>query len=384
MNNQTQMLEIRVEFDGAAPFSRSGISHLGESKYEIRPSWRAEPGISEEEKGAGFRLCFAVYNRSKSKQILECFIHWEDSYVERLRLRDWVSVLNPCENEWVYRDVLIQGEGGYLKLEVQPGLTVVSSAPCFNYGDVVSKLKSISPQVGISLNAIGKSEENRPIHSLVIGNERFALKDCFVMARNHAYESASTYCLDGMIDFLLSRDDLADHWKSKYRFHILPMTNPDGVYHGMSRLTSPCGADLNRIRFQKDSAWLALKKYFDQVKPSVCLNVHNWQFKSPDGLLVNDEEVATKFIKYMPDLKEDQRTWRVEWREQFLEREKIKDFKPGSDAYQTHASWKDYVKDQWQGVGITLEFPWYGRSTQRMKAIGKKSLISLLNTMEEG
>ena len=68
-----------------------------------------------------------------------------------------------------------------------------------------------------------------------------------IMARNHAYESAGNYCIDGMVDFLLSRDSLAEYLLTKFSFHILQMTNPDGVYKGLSRLSSPKGADLNRL-----------------------------------------------------------------------------------------------------------------------------------------
>ena len=61
------------------------------------------------------------------------------------------------------------------------------------------------------------------------------------------------------------------------------MTNPDGVFNGMSRLTAPNGADLNRCIEQDDSAWRAIKTYIDKIRPSYLLNIHNWMDKEEDS-----------------------------------------------------------------------------------------------------
>lgn len=194
------------------------------------------------------------------------------------------------------------------------------------------------------------------------------------MARNHAYESAGSFCAEGMVDFLLSDSPLARYFRAKYRFHFLPMTNPDGVYNGMSRLTAPRGADLNRCRTQDDAAWQALKDYVDAVKPTMLLNIHNWMDKTRDGLLANTEYFAESFKKLMPDLHEDGHYWETEWTEKFLQHAKTNVVSEAS------ASWKDYVRNNFYGTALTLEFPWFNRNTARMMEIGRKALIAFLMT----
>lgn len=50
--------------------------------------------------------------------------------------------------------------------------------------------------------------------------------------------------IKGLIDFLVSTDDLAKFLWKNYVFKIVPMLNPDGVIHGNS-WCSLIGSDLN-------------------------------------------------------------------------------------------------------------------------------------------
>ena len=65
-----------------------------------------------------------------------------------------------------------------------------------------------------------------------------------IVSRYHAYKSASSYAIEGMVQWLLSEDPWAIAALRRYVFYIVPMANPDGVVNGMGRLTAPQGADL--------------------------------------------------------------------------------------------------------------------------------------------
>jgi cytosolic carboxypeptidase protein 2/3 len=75
--------------------------------------------------------------------------------------------------------------------------------------------------------------------------------------------------IEGLINFLLSKDPEAEEARSKFVFKIVPMLNPDGVIFGNYR-SSLLGVDLNR-RWHKPSKYLhpevyytkQLIKYFD-------------------------------------------------------------------------------------------------------------------------
>ena len=52
--------------------------------------------------------------------------------------------------------------------------------------------------------------------------------------------------IQGMIDFLISGSPDADRMRNNFIFHIVPMVNPDGSFHGTSRATYPELRDMNR------------------------------------------------------------------------------------------------------------------------------------------
>lgn len=49
-------------------------------------------------------------------------------------------------------------------------------------------------------------------------------------------DSPASYAVEGLIKFLLDKNDLRSHLLRKFFvFKIVPMINPDGVYHGHYR-----------------------------------------------------------------------------------------------------------------------------------------------------
>lgn len=367
-------LKTITGFDGAAPFSADGITEKDNKTFEAKPSWRPSPGTSEETVGGGSRFSIKVENSSDTEQIFRCRIDWQDEEKKRLLFHDWVSVLFPDAEDWTMFPAELDNSGARISIPVPPGITHIGASPWYGYETAVNYMKSKEGLFGAKYDSAGKSEEGRDIPLLLIDDpDGWKNKEDFLyMGRNHAYESAGSYCAEGMIDFLLSNDSLAKYFRAKYRFHFLPMTNPDGTYNGMSRLTAPKGADLNRCREQDDSTWRALRDYVDKSKPTLLLNIHNWMDKTQDGLLANTQRFAENFKALMPDLHEDGHKWKLEWSELFLSRIQKQKCPPES------ASWKNYAQEKFNATCLTLEFPWFNRTTKRMKEIGKKALISFL------
>jgi hypothetical protein len=367
-------LKIITGFDGAAPFSADGITEKENGTFEARPSWRPSPGISEEALGSGSRFSIKVQNSSDTEEIFRCHINWQDEEKKRLRHHDWVSVLFPGAEDWTMRPAGVDDSGARISLPLPLGITHIGTSPWYGYETAINYLNSKAGIFSSQYRSIGKSEENRDIPLLLIDDSKgWKNKEDFLyMGRNHAYESAGSYCAEGMIDFLLSDDPLAEYFRAKYRFHFLPMTNPDGTHNGMSRLTAPQGADLNRCRKQNDAAWQALKDYVDESKPTLLLNIHNWMIKTKDGLLANTKTFAENFMELMPDQHEDGHKWLVEWNELFLTRIQKQKCPEESE------SWKNYAQEKFNATCLTLEFPWFNRTTKRMKEIGKKALTAFL------
>ena len=371
-------IRIITGFDGASPFSKNGIIKHKKGFFEFMPSWRPEPGVSEEALGCGSRFSIKVENTSRQHVQFKHFINWQDENEIRLKYHDYVMVLFPKKNDWEILSCTLDCPGAWLELTLPPGITHIGTSPWYGYQKAIEYLESKKEFPEVEYFSVGKSEEDRDIPVLIIDSGNSVdKKDVVIMARNHAYESAGSFCLEGMIDMLLENVEKSNLYKNKYRFHFLPMTNPDGVVNGMSRLTAPKGVDLNRCIEQDDSAWYALKNYIDKVKPAYLLNIHNWMDKEKDGILANTERMALEFRRQMPDLIEDGHYWELEWTELYLKNNQLSECPPESE------SWKDYVKKKFKSTALTLELPWYNRTTARMKKIGQQSLTAFLNSGED-
>ena len=59
----------------------------------------------------------------------------------------------------------------------------------------------------------------------------------FLSARVHPGEVPSSYVMRGIIKFLLNQNDIrAQILRDHFVFKLVPMINPDGVYHGHYRM----------------------------------------------------------------------------------------------------------------------------------------------------
>jgi hypothetical protein len=67
----------------------------------------------------------------------------------------------------------------------------------------------------------------------------------FVMARSHSSDTASSFIVQGLIDFLVSSHTVAKALRKNVIFRIAPVMNPDGVFLGNTR-GNLLGQDLNR------------------------------------------------------------------------------------------------------------------------------------------
>ena len=100
--------------------------------------------------------------------------------------------------------------------------------------------------------------------------------------------------------------------------------------------------------------------------------------KTRDGLLADTRELAEAFRARLPDLRTDGKEWTVEWTALFLQRNGWTASPP------EHKSWKNYVVEEFGGSGLTLEFPWHGRTTRRMRELGRQALCAWIPRSRRG
>jgi hypothetical protein len=109
----------------------------------------------------------------------------------------------------------------------------------------------------------GKSVEGRDLHVLTITETAGPAPVVWLMCRQHAWETGTSFVGEGAIRYLLSPE--AAPWRRDLVFKIIPMLDPDGCAHGGVRFNRN-GYDLNRNWDTADPGAAASRK----LMPEIC------------------------------------------------------------------------------------------------------------------
>ena len=137
----------------------------------------------------------------------------------------------------------------------------------------------------VSLDTLGFTQNLLPIQEMIITDPSFnddEKVNVWIHARTHPGETPSSWQFQGIVEELLSGDEVINYYLSKIKFHMIPFTNPDGVYFGRSRTNYDyidVERDWNKIEFETCLEVQALKGRMSDLsnaKPfSVFLNLHS-------------------------------------------------------------------------------------------------------------
>lgn len=100
----------------------------------------------------------------------------------------------------------------------------------------------------LDIGSAGRTVEGRDLPLWTISDP--AVPDAekrvvWLMARQHAWETHTSWCLEGLVRFLLGTDPEAAELRRRFLFRLLPMMDPDGVARGATRFNRH-GYDPNR------------------------------------------------------------------------------------------------------------------------------------------
>jgi hypothetical protein len=377
------MARIVVGFEGSCPQSREGIREEGGNRFTIFPSWRPGPGISEEAVGRTTRLGFRVVNESGQDETVTLRIDWQyddaPPGAERvgnrevyLSYRDFVVVQESGQEAW--RTVMGEVEGSVVTFDLRtpPGQMEVHWHPPYTYTQSEAFVAALKGHPLAQAEPLGKSQEGRNLWLLKITDRSTRPKTpALINARFHAYESASSYAMEGAVRWLLSDDAWAADALHRYVFHVIPMANPDGVVNGLGRLTAPQGADLIMSTTAPDSAHRAIWEAADRIRPRLFIDLHNWQNKHRDGLLGLEPHLRERFLKFMPD----QVAFGKQWH--------IRDARPVTGDRPGRELLGAYCRREFGTVTVCFEFPWFGRTPQDLQETGRQALKALMRALDE-
>lgn len=350
--------EITGNFDGGNPKDPKRIIQTGLNSFEIFPfSEDNDPNYK-------FRLDIKAVNRSSSEHHVDLHIDWQESRFNHLR--NYVYLKNNSDGEWSRLTLAAGTADTSGRIGLKPGESHITLNPKYDYADYIDLVSRVPQKGCLVKELLGRTPEKREIWTLKTRNSGdVAKKRIMLVARIHPYETAGSYCTEGIVDhFLNSGKSTKYTWTRNCEVCIIPMANPDGVYNGLCKLTRLKGTDFSKIIDFEDPITLLVKKAIDNFKPDIYCEFHNWMLPELDGIYYLSRLQAWRFKKNIPSQKRFQKRWRV-----FV--------KNGLFATEAHG-FKKYCREKYGSISMCVEYPWYLRDTTDMKVIGVQTLNSLV------
>ncbi|MGH9666382.1 MAG: M14 family zinc carboxypeptidase, partial [Bryobacteraceae bacterium] len=137
-----------------------------------------------------------------------------------------------------------------LRIHVTPARSPVwiAHVPPYTMQNLASLLADLKHNPDIAVDEIGKSAGGRNLLMLTVTSHTRPARDekvLWLMAREHAWESGTSWVMDGAVRFLAKDDPAAARLRDSFIFKVFPMADPDGVARGGVRFNLN-GYDVNR------------------------------------------------------------------------------------------------------------------------------------------
>ena len=157
-----------------------------------------------------------------------------------------------------------QKKEGTLRFRPEADRIWIAHAAPYTHARLLRLLDQLDETVCTRIEVIGKTVQKRELHLITVSNFEMpdsSKKTVWLQARQHAWESGTSYVLEGALRFITSNDPRARQWRDKIIFKFTPMMDPDGCVNGQVRFNAN-GYDVNR---HWDAVDLRQKQFLEQM-----------------------------------------------------------------------------------------------------------------------
>jgi hypothetical protein len=208
------------------------------------------------------------------------------------------------------------GERHELTVVAQPrGATLwVAHIPLYPHSRALQLIADITARPHARAEIIGQSVLGRPLHLVTVTNfqkPNAAKKIIWMQARQHAWETGTSFLLEGALRFVASEDPRAQQLRDDNIFLFVPMINPDAVVRGDVRFNAN-GFDPNRQWDEvdlRDKLWLERNPEIWYVKKAlinqharqpiaIALNLHNTEMNEYFDTMVDAEPMLAGLQRF--------------------------------------------------------------------------------------
>lgn len=328
---KVKQITWRIPEDGGTPRDLNKIKEIGPNEFHIRATFEESPL-----KHAVSRLDLICQNNSDQK--VKIILHldlsgdgqrtdYDNKPEAGMPHRNFIFIQPPGE-PWQQVNGHTEGWAATISFDVPPAETKIGLSPWYTYNDYLSFINLLPQHPHLEKKMTGKSDHNREHWELTITDPSIKAenkKTILWHAREHAYETFSSFAMEGLIHYLLS--DAASEIRQRFMFVLHPMVNVDGVaegfeYRGGYDFPDPRGTATALLTYAT----------IDRLQPDYVVAWHNW-ISPRDGNVVfysdgeNGKPISRAWIRFtqlFPSLR--------------------------------------YYGHRWKGEGNPLRYNWVGRS----------------------
>jgi len=108
----------------------------------------------------------------------------------------------------------------------------------YTFSYLMEKISEWKASPYVTVDTIGYSPKDLPMQEIIITDSETpdSIKhNIWIHARTHPGETPSSYHFDGIVEELLNGSIISENYLKNIVFHMIPFTNPDGVFYGRSR-----------------------------------------------------------------------------------------------------------------------------------------------------
>jgi hypothetical protein len=371
--------------DGGTPRDTNRIERIGPHEFRIRASF--EDGGQSVLRHAVSRVDLIC--RNDGAQAANVTVHLDLSgdgkrtdYDNRpeagMKQRDFIFI-QPPGRIWQQIDGRTTGWVATVSFSAAPGDTKVGLSPWYTYGDFLRWIEALPKHAQLEKKLIGKSDGGREHWELTITDPAIAAEKkqkVFWHAREHAYETWSSFAMEGLVEFLLS--DAAADFRRHCIIVLHPMTNVDGVaqgfeYRGGYDFPDPRGTATGRLTFET----------IDRLRPDFAVAWHNWIApRNRNVVFYTDGENGRatsrawlRFTQLSPSLRSAGHRWKDETTPL---RYNWEGRRPLSEANVHQYAMKKYGTRVWG-----WEMPWWNCSVNDARESGAAFAKAFLTTLAE-
>jgi Protein of unknown function (DUF4038)/Domain of unknown function (DUF5060)/Zinc carboxypeptidase/Putative collagen-binding domain of a collagenase len=374
-----------VPEDGGTPRDASRIERVGPGEFRIRAAF---------EEGGPIVLRHAVSRvdlicRNDGSQAAPVTVHldlsgdaqrtdYDNKPEAGMALRDFIFIQSPGQ-DWRQINGSTNGWIASVKFIAEPGETRLGLSPWYPYADYLRFVNALPNHPHLEKKLAGKSDGGREHWELTITDPTSDAKNkrtIFWHAREHAYETWSSFAVEGLVRFLLS--DVAAEFRRRYIIVLHPMTNVDGVAQGFEYRG---GYDFPDPR--RTATGRLTTETIDRLRPDFAVAWHNWVAPRDRNVVFytdGEDGKATprawlRFTQLFPSLRAAGHRWKDE---STPLRYNWEGRRPLSDANPHQYAMKRYGTRVWG-----WEMPWWNYSVADARTLGASFGRAFLTTLDE-